>query len=61
MWTDDAYKMFESWCDESGERFVLTKTAFSKRILLTFVTLESVSGRSDTDGKFHRMYKLKGL
>lgn len=59
--TDEAYKMFEDWCDESGERFVLTKSAFSKRILVTFVTLESVSARDPTSGKMRRMYRAKGF
>lgn len=59
--TDDAYKMFEDWCDESGERFVLTKSAFSKRILVTFTNLESMSARDTSSGKVRRMYRIKGF
>ena len=61
VWTDDAYRLFSNWCEESGERFVLTKTAFSKRVLVTFSTLECAVLRDESTGKARRAYRIKGF
>ena len=60
-WIDDAYKEFCDWCEEAGEKFVISRSGFSKRVLVTFVTLESASVRDAGGGRTRRIFRKKQL
>ena len=57
-WTDDAYTDFKNWADQSGEKFIVTQTTFTKKILATLATLEMVNTRDRRGGRRGRKFKI---
>ena len=58
-WVSDVYQEFIEWCKETHEKEVSQRT-FTKRILVTFVTLRSDVMRDKlTDGKLKRAFVEK--
>lgn len=58
-WTDDVYHDFDNWCTAAGEKFGASQAAFTKRLLVTLVTLEVEQAQSRTLGKRGRRFKLR--
>ena len=58
-WTDDVYREFARWCDDAGEKYGASQAAFTKKLLVTLVTLEVVSAQDRTIGKRGRKFKLR--
>lgn len=58
-WTDDVYREFAHWCDDAGEKYGASQAAFTKKLLVTLVTLEVVSAQNRTIGKRGRKFKLR--
>lgn len=54
--TQDVYDRFHRWCENSGERYALSKTKFSRDIRATFSNITISARMSDIAGKKVRMY-----
>ena len=59
-WADDVYKDFKRWADDAGERFAVSQTTFTKKILATLATLEVYVTRNRDAHKQARKFRKKG-
>lgn len=57
-WTDDAYTDFKNWADQSGEKYTVTKSTFTKKILATLAPLEVSKTRDRRNGRNGRKFKI---
>jgi putative DNA primase/helicase len=55
-WVKDAYADFRRWCDEAGEKFGVAQVVFTRRVLATLATLETVNTRDRSVGKRGRKF-----
>jgi hypothetical protein len=55
-WVKDVYADFRRWCDDAGEKFGVAQVVFTKRVLATLATLETVNTRDRAVGKRGRRF-----
>ena len=54
--TQEVFEQFKSWCEASGERYILNKTSFSKELLATVGNMKSAVLLSERYGRKMRTY-----
>ena len=58
-WTDEVYAEFKMWADKAGEKFAVTQSTFTKKVVATLATLDVYDSRNRTLGKRGRRFKLR--
>ena len=57
-WVDDLYRDFTQWCDESGERYAVSRGVFSKKIIAAIGRIKTRETRDRTLGRRGRVYEI---
>ena len=58
QWTDQAYADFRTWADAAGERYAVTQSNFTKKVLVQVATLRIVNTRERGANKRGRKFRI---
>lgn len=58
QWVDDLYRDFTQWCDESGERFAVSRGVFSKKLIGAIGRIKTRDTRDRATGRRGRTYEM---